>query len=164
MFSLFHSESSSDIYDLADLTPQCGRRGDALKLFLSWSYYGSAGLSELVATAYARAGHLLNLVKTSPNLVLASPEPLPCLQVCFYYAPEGSSPAGDDSIAKRNSSRTRSIADGLITRGFMVDYAPGPAGEFLRVVVHANKEERTLETLVSAVEELGTGALRQETA
>lgn len=150
---------------MADLTPQCGRRGDALKLFLSWSYYGSAGLSDLVATAYARAGHLLNLVKVSPNLVIASPEPLPCLQVCFYYAPEGSSAAGDDdSVAQRNSSRTRTIADGLITRGFMVDYAPGPAGEFLRVVVHANKEKRTLETLVSAVEELGAEAVRQEAA
>lgn len=127
-------------------------------MFLSWSYYGSAGLSDMVATAYARAGHLLELVKASPKLVLASPEPLPCLQVCFYYAP-----AGLAAATETNTARTRGIANGLVHRGFMVDYAPGPAGEFLRVVIHANKEEKTIEGLVAAIEELGEEHVKQET-
>lgn len=49
---LFHSDNdddnespslSTDVHDLADLTPQCGRRGDILKLALSWTYYGATG-------------------------------------------------------------------------------------------------------------------------
>ncbi|KAL8684718.1 MAG: hypothetical protein Q9224_006171, partial [Gallowayella concinna] len=32
-------QQPSEIYDLADLTLQCGRRGDALKLYLCWSYH-----------------------------------------------------------------------------------------------------------------------------
>ncbi len=89
------------------------------------SYYGSAGLSELVATAYARAGHLLNLVKASPNLVLASPEPLPCLQVCFYYAPEGTAPratTSSPSVTPAGHAPSPTVSS---PRGFMVDYAPG---------------------------------------
>ena len=38
---LFHSPglgSGGETYDLADLTLQCGRRGDSLKLYLSWIY------------------------------------------------------------------------------------------------------------------------------
>ena len=37
-------DAGAEVYDLADLTPQCGRKGDALKLFLAWHYYGRAGL------------------------------------------------------------------------------------------------------------------------
>lgn len=42
---LFHAsgDESQEVWDLADLTLQCGRRGDSLKLALAWIYYGSSG-------------------------------------------------------------------------------------------------------------------------
>jgi glutamate decarboxylase len=155
--SLFHNDPSSEIYDLADLTPQCGRRGDPLKLFLSWSYHGTTGLSSLVRLSFSRASLLLDLVKSSPHLSLASPDPLPCLQVCFYFAPQGA--LADDET---NTRRTKEIVGRLVGRGFMVDYAPGPRGYFLRVVIHGNKEEETVRKLVRAVEELGEEGVREE--
>ncbi|CAO2656062.1 Nn.00g048650.m01.CDS01 [Neocucurbitaria sp. VM-36] len=150
---LFHNNapgsSIDDIYDLADLTPQCGRRADSLKFFLALRYYGPAHFSDLVATGYANAEYLLHLLKQNGNFLTISPEPLPCLQVCFYYAKGGV--LGDD--ADLNGMVTADIARGLIGRGFMVDFAPGERGKFFRVVVNGNTRKGTLDGLVRAIEE-----------
>lgn len=89
--SLFHNDATEDdnfdINDLADLTPQCGRKGDALKLFLTWAYYGTLGLSEKIGQAFERAEQLYSILESDKDIVLVSSRPLPCLQVsttCLY--------------------------------------------------------------------------------
>ena len=83
--SLFHNDSTDDdnfeVNDLADLTPQCGRKGDAFKLFLSWAYYGTSGLSAKVGNAFERADQLMTILESDSNFTLVSRRPLPCLQV-----------------------------------------------------------------------------------
>ncbi|KAK7529942.1 pyridoxal phosphate-dependent transferase [Phyllosticta citribraziliensis] len=159
---LFHNTPTDEIYDLADLTPQCGRRGDSLKLYLSWAFYGSAGLSSHVATAFARSEQLHALLSASRDIVLVtSPDsPPPCLQVCFYYAPAGALHADADV----NSARTVAMAERLIRRGWMVDYAPGARGKFFRVVVNRETLPGTVEGLVRAVVEAGAEVVGEETA
>lgn len=51
---LFHGDPSEtdEVYDLADLTLQCGRRGDALKLYLAWVYHGSQGFAAQIDCAF----------------------------------------------------------------------------------------------------------------
>jgi glutamate decarboxylase len=149
---LFHNApgtDANDIYDLADLTPQCGRRADALKFFLALKYYGAAHFGTLVANGYDAAEYLLKALKQNGNFVTISPEPLPCLQVCFYYAKGGK--LGED--AEANSKMTSEIAGKLVTRGFMIDYAPGEKGKFFRVVVNGGTRRGTVEGLVRALEE-----------
>jgi glutamate decarboxylase len=149
---LFHNAagaSADDIFDLADLTPQCGRRADALKFFLALQYYGARHFSDLVAKGYENAEYLLEKLKQNGNFVTISPEPLPCLQVCFYYAKEGR--LADD--ADGNSKITADMANRLISRGFMIDYAPGEKGKFFRVVVNGGTRKGTLDGLVKALEE-----------
>jgi glutamate decarboxylase len=84
--SLFHNDSTDDdnfeVNDLADLTPQCGRKGDAFKLFLSWAYYGTTGLSAKVGNAFERADQLMTILESDSDFTLVSRRPLPCLQVC----------------------------------------------------------------------------------
>ena len=166
MYSLFHNNDSDEIYDLADLTPQCGRRPDALKFFLSWAYYGTSGFSRLVATGYERAEYLCSLLKKDSHFEVISPLPLPCWQVCFYYLPSRSHSANNGvegekngrvlSLGKEENTRiTQTIVKDLVKRGFMVDYAPGEQGKFFRVVVHANKTKGTCEALVKNILELG---------
>ncbi|KAL9576772.1 MAG: hypothetical protein Q9212_006829, partial [Teloschistes hypoglaucus] len=70
----------SEIHDLADLTLQCGRRGDALKLHLSWSYHGTAGYRTQIEEAFATAAYFSNVVARHPDLCLVSEDPPPCLQ------------------------------------------------------------------------------------
>ncbi|KAF1923603.1 glutamate decarboxylase 1 [Didymella exigua CBS 183.55] len=148
---LFHSAGAdvNDMYDLADLTPQCGRRGDALKMFLMLQYYGPRYFSDLVARGFANANYLLQKLKQQGDFVTISPEPVPCLQVCFYFARNGT--LGED--AEHNGRITSEIAHRLIPRGFMIDFAPGEKGRFFRVVVNGGTRTGTLDGLVKALVE-----------
>lgn len=153
---LFHGADDNDdndgeVWDLADLTLQCGRRADSLKMALAWIYYGAAGFEAQVDGAFARAAQLAALVATAPDLALVSSNPPPCLQVCFYYAPGGKLADSEDE----NTRRTREIVARLVARGFMVDYAPGPHGSFFRVVVNCQTLSGTVEGLVKTVLEVG---------
>ncbi|USP73434.1 L-aspartate decarboxylase dtxS4 [Curvularia clavata] len=153
---LFHNApgtDAQDIYDLADLTPQCGRRADSLKFFLALQYYGPQHFSNLVARAYANAEYLLKKLKESGNFKTISPEPLPCLQVCFYYARGGVWEADKE----RNDQATTQMAQRLVSRGFMIDFAPGEGGKFFRVVVNGGLIKGTLDGLVKALEEVAGG-------
>lgn len=148
---LFHSHADDEVWDLADLTLQCGRRADSFKLAMAWQYYGSAGFEAQVDHAFDVAEYLYNSVRDSPSLELLSPELPTCLQVCFYYAPGGKM-SEDPAV---NTKMTASIVHKLISRGFMVDYAPGDRGSFLRVVVNCQTQKSTIDGLVKAAQEVG---------
>ncbi|KAK6863829.1 glutamate decarboxylase [Apiospora arundinis] len=149
---LFHGAGDDgEVYDLADLTLQCGRRADSLKLALAWIYYGAGGFGKMIDHAFAMAAHLAGLVDAAADFALVSSNPPPCLQVCFYYAPGGRLA----ETKEENTRRTREMVGLLIARGFMVDYAPGPQGSFFRVVVNCQTLKGTVEGLVKALGEVG---------
>ena len=156
---LFHEDSEHDevSWDLAEATLQCGRRGDSLKLALSWVYQGREGLGRYVETALGNAQYLASLVREHPDLILVSTFPPPCLQVCFYHQPDES---GDISKlpADEVTKHTTSICDRLGSRGFMLDFAPGPHGSFIRVVVNGRTTKATLHRLVREVVALASSS------
>ena len=160
---LFHNDHDHDhdtdheVWDLADLTLQCGRRGDGLKLALGWIYYGALGYGAQIDGAFATAAYMAERIAQSPNLRLVSSNPPPCLQVCFYYAPHGElcpEPAG-------NTAATTEIARRLLAAGFMVDHAPGGKGNFFRVVVNVVTRRETVDGLLRAVGEIGRDGTRR---
>lgn len=145
--------SESEIWDLADLTLQCGRKGDSLKLALGWIYYGTLGYENKINEAFSVAAHMADLVAAHKDLTLVSENPPPCLQVCFYYTP------GKQLAATAvNSKRTEEIVDRLLRQDFLIDYAPGEHGLFFRVVVSLETRRTTVETLVERIVELGKQA------
>jgi glutamate decarboxylase len=170
---------SPEVWDLADLTLQCGRRADSLKLFLSWTYYGSEGYERQINSAYDVAAYLATIIAQSQNLILVSENPPPCLQVCFRYGPGkqlvfppsrqiSGRQLDDVERGKRNSKITEEIARGLVNKGFMIDFAP-PSGEevagqgkFFRCVVNVLTKRETVDTLVDAVLEVGAGVVAQQ--
>ena len=107
---LFHEEDTlapgtedADItYDLAEFTPQCDRRGDALKLALGWVYYGRVGYERYVDNAFDMALYLADMVKAHPRMEMAvSPQ---SVQVCFYYMPSRATGEHESAqAAKRNA-------------------------------------------------------------
>jgi len=148
----------NDPYDLADLTLQCGRRGDSLKFFLTWQYYGTTGYKNMVNRAHDTACYLSRLVEREPNLrsVLTHGNDPSCLQVCFYFTPAGKfqygllheqghqsrqRPVGESAdgalslkdakvrLGKLNSRVTIQIVRDLIPQGFMIDHAPALEGQ-----------------------------------
>lgn len=155
----FPQESADEFWDLGDLTLQCGRKGDSLKLALSWTYYGSSGYSDKIDHAFTVASYCADLVAANEDLLLISSNPPPCLQVCFYFAPGGVLAQGKDA----NSKMTAEIAKRLPQKGFMVDYAPGEFGFFFRLVVHLGVEKETIERLVTAVVQIGVDISRSKT-
>ncbi|MCJ1274194.1 hypothetical protein MMC21_001989 [Puttea exsequens] len=155
---LFHSSGSTsgeEVYDLADLTLQCGRRGDSMKLYLSWVYYGTEGFSEQIDAAFDTAGYLAEIVSKHPDLQLVSMDPPPCCQICFFYAKGGDL----KDHATRNTRVSEEIARGLVPRGFMIDYASvDQRGSFMRVVINRGTGRGTCDGLVDAIADLGSKA------
>ena len=149
---LFHEgNDNGEIWDLADLTLQCGRRGDGLKLALSWIYYGKSGFEAQVDHAFEIAAYFSSEVVKHQDLVLVSENPPPCLQVCFYFAKDRQLRAKKED----NTRVTSEIVQRLIPVGFMVDYAPGEKGSFFRVVVNSQTRKETIDGLIKAIEESG---------
>lgn len=151
---LFHGPEDDDrgeVWDLADLTLQCGRRADSLKLALAWIYYGAAGLGRRVDHAFDMARRLADLVDASPDFTLISSNPPPCVQVCFYYTPRGRMFAG----SAENSRVTRAMIAKMVHRGFMFDFAPGPDGDFFRVVLNCETLPGTVDGLLKGLSEVG---------
>lgn len=161
---------SPEVWDLADLTLQCGRRADSLKLFLGWTYYGTEGYEQQIDTACDVAAHLASLVEQNPNFVLVGENPPPCLQVCFYYAPGKRVvyPRGvvsnEEQRAEKNSKVTEQITHAIVPRGFMVDFAPPSGdddafgnGKFFRCVVNVLTSKETVESMIRAIEAVGPG-------
>ncbi|CCU74163.1 glutamate decarboxylase [Blumeria hordei DH14] len=150
---LFHTESTrSEVWDLAELTIQCGRRADSLKLALSWIYYGTEGFEQQIEYAFSVAAYMAAQIESNPHFHLVSENPPPCLQVCFYYT--GS--AGPSTSKNLNEQMTSCLAERLVPRGFMVDYAPGKWGSFLRVVVNRETRIATVDSLLKMIEEIGS--------
>ena len=162
-----------EVWDLADLTLQCGRRADSLKLFLSWTYYGSNGYQKQIDSACDVAAHLATIVAKNPNFILVSENPPPCLQVCFYYAPgkefvypRGTGALDESDRGRQNSRITEQVTRALVSKGFMVDFAP-PCGDpdavgngkFFRCVVNIQTTRETVEALVRAISEIGPGVV-----
>ncbi|GLI73151.1 glutamate decarboxylase 2 [Penicillium ochrochloron] len=168
---------SPEVWDLADLTLQCGRRADSLKLFLGWTYYGTEGYEKQIDNACDVAAHLATLVSQNPNFTLVSENAPPCLQVCFYYTPEQKMvyPRGivsnETQRAKNNSKVTEQITHAIVRKGFMVDFAPPSAdedevgnGKFFRCVVNVLTSKETVENLVDAIEEVGPAIVESLTS
>jgi glutamate/tyrosine decarboxylase-like PLP-dependent enzyme len=168
---------SPEVWDLADLTLQCGRRADSLKLFLGWTYYGTEGYEKQIDNACEVAAHLATLVSQNPNFTLVSENAPPCLQVCFYYTPDQKMvhPRGivsnETERAKNNSKVTEQITHAIVRKGFMVDFAPpsGDAdevgnGKFFRCVVNVLTSKETVENLVHAIEEVGPAVVEDLTS
>jgi glutamate decarboxylase len=169
---LFHNNEDgpdTEVWDLADLTLQCGRKGDALKFFLGLIYYGASGYASQIDIAVSTTAYFADLISQSPDLLLVSENPPPCLQVCFQYSPNGSPVyAASAQDAERNNSRvTEEIARRLLPRGFMVDFAPPTSeesrwlGKFFRAVINRETRRETVEGLVKAVLDIGRGVLEE---
>ncbi|KAI9844898.1 MAG: hypothetical protein M1837_005184 [Sclerophora amabilis] len=154
---LFHTDyvsdadddgNNPDVWDLADLTLQCGRKGDSLKLALGWIYYGKSGYQESIDRAFTTAAYMAGEIAKSNYLLLVSSNPPPCLQVCFYYAPNEILSTNVEDTNRATSQIGRS----LITAGFMIDYAPDLSrGNFFRVVVNGQTRTETVDGLLKAV-------------
>ena len=79
---IFHDEAYGST-DLGPISLQCGRRVDALKLWLSWKFYGEKGYAERVDRFFRLAEYAEQIVQREPALELMAPRS--SVTVCFRY-------------------------------------------------------------------------------
>jgi glutamate/tyrosine decarboxylase-like PLP-dependent enzyme len=82
---LFH-ETEDAALDLGKISLQCGRRVDALRLWLLWKHYGDRGFGERVDRLFELARLAEERVVGHENLELMAP--LQSLNLCFRYRPD----------------------------------------------------------------------------
>ena len=82
---LFHGDSED--VDIGRISLQCGRRNDALKLFLAWREKGDAGWARLVDSYVDLADHLQSLVEADEKLEMVSSRVWS--NVCMRYVVAG---------------------------------------------------------------------------
>ena len=84
---IFHDEAFGS-HDLGPMSLQCGRRVDALKLWLSWKFYGDKGYAERVDRFFEMAAFAEDIVNRTPSLELMAHRS--STNVCFRYLPRDS--------------------------------------------------------------------------
>lgn len=84
---LFHDHEDA-AYDLGLTSLQCGRKADALKLWLAWQYYGKLGYQQRVDWLMEMADYATQKITESPELELMAPTQY--LNICFRYVSDAS--------------------------------------------------------------------------
>lgn len=109
---LFHDEDS---LDLGKKSLQCGRRVDALKLWLSWKYFGDKGYDDRITRLFELANYAGEFISSAPDMKLVAA--VQSFNVCFQYDPGG---LEDDSL----SSLCLDIREHMLRSGkSIVNYA-----------------------------------------
>lgn len=86
---LFQPDKNNAGADLGDRTIQCGRKADALKIWLAWKARGDSGWSDLVDRSFGLAEAVEDFIReknaADGSFVLAAPAQ--CANVGFWYVP-----------------------------------------------------------------------------
>ncbi|MEC8670551.1 MAG: aminotransferase class V-fold PLP-dependent enzyme [Candidatus Thermoplasmatota archaeon] len=136
--------------DLGRTSLQCGRRNDALKLFLSWREKGDAGWARLVENYIALADYLQTRVENHPNLEMMSTRQWS--NVCIRYTAES---IDHDEI---NST----LRDRLVKSGnFMISQSNIRENTILRpVIANPSVCKETIDDLVDEITRIGEDIVR----
>jgi len=81
---IYHDDETSS-YDLGPKSLQCGRRVDALKLWLAWKFYGDEGYVQRIEHLFDLAIYATEIIEKHPHLELMCPTQ--SLNVNFRYVP-----------------------------------------------------------------------------
>jgi glutamate decarboxylase len=142
----------------------CGRRGDALKLYLAWLSKGSRFFSDQVDQAIVLAQKIYTLIKTDPHLDSrleitsrhTSKDGL-YAQICFRPRLKQLSQMRRVDAEDRSKSTRHVHALLQKQQRFAVDFAPvgGNEGDFIRMITHPGTSLEKLVDLVHQIAVMG---------
>ena len=144
---LFHNDANAE-YNLGERSLQCGRRADALKVWLSWKAVGSNGFSAKVDYLQTLKEQCVEMIQASPNIELLTPAVY--LNILFRFKDDSKS---EQELSKLNVELCKSI---LKRGGAYVDHAKYKKRTGIRLIL-ANQETQLLhiERLLNDVERIG---------
>ena len=144
---LFHNDANAE-YNLGERSLQCGRRADALKVWLSWKAVGSNGFSAKVDYLQTLKEQCVEMIQARPNIELLTPAVY--LNILFRFKDDSKS---EQELSKLNVELCKSI---LKRGGAYVDHAKYKKRTGIRLIL-ANQETQLLhiERLLNDVERIG---------
>jgi glutamate/tyrosine decarboxylase-like PLP-dependent enzyme len=142
---LFHDDTKN--VDLGRYSLQCGRRNDALKLWLAWRETGDTGWAKLVEKYHSLSDYLEKRVNQETDLTMMSTRQW--TNICFRYDPQRE---GTDLNALNIEIRERMMRGGK----FMFSRANIGDDVILRLVITNPKvTEQSLDELVNGIISVG---------
>lgn len=148
---LFHDDPNY-ILNLGEHSLQCGRRTDALKLWLSWKYLGNKGFEKNINHIFEMAQYAKEKIESSTLLHLITP--IESLNVCFQIQP--------NSLQKSDWNQFNIIVrDKMLAEGkLMVNYANIDSTTCIRLVTSNFKlKKKDLDFFFSELENITSGLL-----
>ena len=135
---IFHDADVQELdegpIDLGPSTMHCGRRVDAVKLWLTWKHLGDRGWQDLIDRYFTLAAHAEAVINAHDSLELVTPRQ--SLNLCFQYIPQNPDLAPNDF--------SRKIRQVLWQAGIaMVNYAQVADKTVLRLVICNNQTQPT---------------------
>ncbi|MEL6183003.1 MAG: pyridoxal-dependent decarboxylase [Myxococcota bacterium] len=165
---IFQSDKNDADQDLGDLTLQCGRRADGLKLWLTWKLRGESWFEQRIDHALALAEALEEKVRRHPAFALAHPRTF--ANVGFWWVPSDLRPlpegeAMSDEVAGRLHALAPVIKNAMQREGStMLGYQPlGDRPNFFRLLVMSpDVRESDLDATLAIVDRLGQTLVMEE--
>ena len=136
--------------DLGRTSLQCGRRNDALKLFLAWREKGDAGWARLVENYVELADYLQSLVEANENLEMMSSRVWS--NVCIRFTKQGID----------HNSVNKQLRERLVKSGnFMVSQSNIGDDIILRpVIANPSVTKETIDEFVDEITSIGNDIIR----
>lgn len=142
---IFH-DYDYEFMDTGTKSIQCGRRVDALKVWLTWKLYGRKGYQNHIDTIFRNRNHAVALVKKSRLFSLIR-EPQ-FINICFGLIDDGS---GVDREKLILTTRKRVVEEGK----YLVNYSVLKDGEvcFRQIISNPSFTEERLDEFFAYLEE-----------
>ncbi len=148
---LFH-EGGFSAWDTGKKTIQCGRRLDALKLWLAWQALGDDGMRRRIDRLFELSEWFQKRMESDPGFELVrKPQ---ATNICFRWLPEHIRALPPGPERRRKAHRfTLALRDRLIRSGkFMINYATLDGAAVLRLVLlNPATTEEDLECFAAAI-------------
>jgi len=144
---LFHSDENA-AYNLGERSIQCGRRADALKVWMSWKALGSQGFADKVDHLFACKTYCLEQLNNASKLQILAPAVY--LNVLFRYSPS------EDLNEQQLRTLNIAICQQLKKQGIYIDYAQYKGRTGIRLILaNAMCQQQDIDNMLSACIEVG---------
>ncbi|XP_012252740.2 cysteine sulfinic acid decarboxylase [Athalia rosae] len=159
---LFQQDKFYDVsWDTGDKSVQCGRKVDALKLWLMWKARGTSGLRRSIDHAMAVSKYFQKQISIREGFRLVIPDS-ECSNVCFWYIPPSLRGLEEtDEWWSKLYKVAPKIKERMVMEGsLMVGYTPlshKGFGNFFRMVVTCSPEakESSMHFVIEQIEKFG---------
>ena len=151
---LFHNDANAE-YNLGERSLQCGRRADALKVWLSWKAIGNEGFANKINHLQVLKQNCLDMIEQNTTFELLAPAVY--LNILFRYKP--TQDLTEEQIGQLNITLCQRMrADG----GPYVDYAHYKGRTGIRLILANDAIQRSgLERLLNDCERIGAELERE---